>query len=69
MNMIIKGVRVDISTQTISRFLHGLDFQLPTNTVEMDYPMDEMQKVKTKQNNLEDKLTHFLWMDDIISMA
>lgn len=42
LSVLIRGVRVNISTQTISRFLHGLDFQLPANTAEIDHHMDEM---------------------------
>lgn len=44
----IKGVLENISMQIIFRFLHRSEFQLLANTAEINYRVNEMQKVKVK---------------------
>lgn len=55
-----------ISTQSISRVLHGTKFLLLANTSDIEYYMYEIHKVKCKKIDLEDKLTYFKWMAGVI---
>lgn len=43
----IRDIRVNISTQTISWFLHRVDFEIPTDVLEIDHRNKEIKKVKT----------------------
>lgn len=64
--MISRGFWVNISNWTISRILHGLEFQAPVNTFEIDFHMEEMWKIKRKQISTKDKLIHFQWISGLI---
>lgn len=59
MTLMVRGVRVSISTQTISKFPYQPNFQVLANTAEIDYRMDEILKVKIKQIGLEYKVVRF----------
>lgn len=43
-SIMIHGIWVDISAQTIERFLYALKYQAPANTGEIDYMVEEMIK-------------------------
>lgn len=60
---------MNISTQTIYRFLHSSNIQLFANTFEIYHGMEKMQKVKTKQIGSDDKFTHIKWIVCFIIMA
>lgn len=68
-SILIRAILVNISTQMIFKFHHRSNFQLPTNTVEIDHYMDKICKVKTKQIGSVYKFNHFRWMVGIIMMA
>lgn len=57
---------VKISTQTISRFLHKLEFQLSANMAKIDYRVGEIQKIKVNQIGLKKYFAHLRWMHGII---
>lgn len=57
--LIIRGVRVNISTQTISQMLYGPEFLQPANTLRIDFCIVEMQKIKRKQIRTDDKFIYF----------
>lgn len=59
MTLIIRGVWVNISMKTISRFLNRLEFELLANMTKIDYHMEEMQKKKAMNIGYEDKMFHF----------
>lgn len=57
---------VNISTQTISRFLHSAECHLPTYTSYIDYHIKVILKVNTKKIDTNDKFMHFRWIAWII---
>lgn len=57
---------MNISTQTISRFLQGPDIQLPTVSYKIDHPRKEMRKVNTNKIRLDDNIVYFHWISRII---
>lgn len=60
---------MNISTQTIFRFLHGREFVLPIDTSEFDYCIEEIRKVKSEQIGTDDKYMPLKWIMGIITIA
>lgn len=58
-DLIIQGVRENISSQTICIVLNGPEFLPPSNISEIDFRVDKIQKVKVKQIRSQDKLIYF----------
>lgn len=59
---------MNISLCTVSLFLNRSNFQPPVNMGEIDYHMDEMQKITRKKLGLEDKMRNFWWIASLISL-
>lgn len=55
-DIMILGVQVNISAQTILAYMSKIDFSI-----------EEMQKVKVKQIGSKDKLIYFWWMAGLIA--
>lgn len=64
---VIRGVRVDNSSQTIERFLYGLVYQASANTDEMDYRMAKMRQITNQTLGTEDKMVMFRQIDERIT--
>lgn len=60
-DVIIRGVQVNISTWAITRMLYGIELQPLINTFEINFCMSEIQKIKRKKIDIEVKLIYFLW--------
>lgn len=60
---------MNISTQMISRFLHEAEFELPTDTFEIDHQIKEKKKVKFKHIGMERKYKNLRWIFGIIDSS
>lgn len=58
-SLVIKGVYVDISSQTIKRFLYGPAYQAPANTAKMDYRIEKMRKITNQTLGMDEKMLMF----------
>lgn len=58
-----------MSIQTISWFLHRVEFELSTNTSQIDYCIKEMRKVKTKKIGTNDKYMPIKQIARIIAIS
>lgn len=51
----------------IYRFLHGVEFQLYTDTSKINHHIEKIRKVKIKYIGTDDKLIHFRWIKGIMA--
>lgn len=56
-----------ISTQIISQFLHGAEFELPADTLAIDHCIDRIVKVKMNIICTDKKYLHLKRIEGIIS--
>lgn len=59
---------MDISLQTIRRFLCDLKYQASDNTTKIDYRTTEMRKITNQTLGTNDKLVMFRWIIECISL-
>lgn len=60
-------MRVNISARIIFKFLYKPYYQPPMNMGDIEYHMDEMQKITKKQMWTYDKMGHFRWISYFIA--
>lgn len=60
--LFIHGVRIDVPSCTIAKFLYELDYQPLVNIGEIDFRLGKIRKITQKQMGLEGKLGYFWWM-------
>lgn len=65
----IRDVWVNVLTQSISQFLDGAEFELPTDISKIDHLIEEIKKVKTKKIGIDDKLMNLRWIRGLFAAA